>query len=85
MASGAGLAAQRSTANSNLAPFAKCADGFHVERDEPTTKCYQTFDHDFDHSALSNVLSKYGDCYDTGLYDCKQFPICVPDGYTWSE
>jgi len=69
----------------------KCIEGFHIERDEHMTQCVQTFEHDFEWNVLAYTLSKYDDCYSSsyshpsGAYSCSNFPICVPDGYTWLE
>ena len=51
----------------------KCVDGFHIERNEPTTQCWQSFDGFIQTAAMGS----------------KQWGptprICVPDGYTWAE
>jgi len=69
----------------------KCVDGFHIERDYPQTLCWRTMIRDFEHTALTGNVSRYGLCKDNlsskhlGSGACHDFPICVPDGYTWSE
>ena len=65
----------------------KCIEGFHIERDDAFTRCGQSFDHDFQWGVISGTISRYGECYNyvDAMYSCADFPICVPDGFTWRQ